>query len=126
MYIVSHITKRVICLITDDSQPGGRCNKCYTLVLSLLLITVMGLYVYFLSIYHSKVAPNVRKFASCIIAILAKALSYAFGDFEFYIKHCFTIYRLRAGSGFSSLHRPFKDKSRTRINQYYPCPACTA
>lgn len=117
---------RATCIIADDSQPGGRCIKGYTLIFSLLLISVMRLYIHFLAINHSKVAPDIRKFVCCIIAIFAKTLSYAISDFEYYIKHRFTIYRMRAGSGFSSLHRPFKDKSRTRIIQYYPCPACTA
>ena len=126
MYSVFIRIMRATCINADDSQPGGRCIKVYSLVLSLLLVSVMRLYIHFLAINQSKVASDVRKFVSCIIAILAKTLSYAIGDFEFYIKHCFTINRVRAGSGFLSLHRPFKDKSRTRINQYYPCPACFA
>lgn len=102
--------KRATGIAADDSQSGGRHHRISNPISGQLLLTVMSLYINFLAIDDTEVSSDKRKFTGSIFAILAKALSYAYGKME-YEHNCYQLKALRAWSGFSRLHRPFRDKT---------------
>lgn len=76
----------------------------------LLPFTVMSFDINFSTVNHSEVASDIRKFVSSILAIIAKALKYAFVCVNINYYHSFQISVLRAKSGFLRLHHPLNKK----------------
>lgn len=115
--------KRAISIATDDSQSGGRYHRIPDPIQGQLLITVMGLNIDLLAVDYSEVASDKGRCTSGIIAILAKALSYAKMkcEFDHTAKYNVSDSKLRAWSGFSRLHRPFNEKTGLEYNQFSPC-----
>lgn len=104
-------TKRATGITADDSQSGGRYHRISDPIQGQLLVTVMSLNIDLLAVDYSEVASDKGRRTSGIIAILAKALIYAYRKMDFYLIHSINISKLRAWSGFSRLHRPSDEKT---------------
>ena len=115
------LNKRVIRRNADDSQPGGRCHRIVNPIQGQLLLSVMGLDINLLAIDYPKVSTDKGRFTDGISAILAKALSCAkiYCDSDHTVKYNVEK-AMRAGSGFSRLHRPYNKLQGLNIYYSYP------
>ena len=99
--------------MADDSRTGGRCYRTCSPAFSQLLVTVMTFHVNLLPVDHPEMASYEGRFASGIIAILARALITANKNKDFI--HTYDNKQVESTERLLKATSPVKTKNRARI-----------